>query len=91
MRNYKDISLWKDVTPEQWNDWKWQVENRVTTVEQLKQIISITSEEEAGINECLKTLRGAITPYFASLMDPKDPNCPIRKQAVPTSLLLLQK
>ncbi|HQO43787.1 MAG TPA: lysine 2,3-aminomutase, partial [Bacillota bacterium] len=85
MRNYKDIPLWKDVTPEQWNDWKWQVSNRITTAAQLKQIIELTPEEEAGVNECLKTLRGAVTPYYASLMDPKDPHCPIRKQAVPTS------
>lgn len=85
MRNYNDIPLWKDVTPEQWNDWKWQVSNRITTVEQMKQIVNLTPEEEAGVHECLKTLRGAITPYYASLMDPDDPNCPVRKQAIPTS------
>jgi lysine 2,3-aminomutase len=88
LRNYKDIPLWKDVTPEQWNDWKWQVANRITTVDQLKQVINLTPGEEAGVQECLKTLRGAITPYYASLMDPNDPNCPIRKQAVPNSLEL---
>ena len=88
MRHYTEIELWKDVTPEQWNDWKWQVSNRITTVDQLKKVINITPEEEEGIHECLKTLRMAITPYYASLMDPDDPNCPIRKQAVPTSLEL---
>jgi lysine 2,3-aminomutase len=88
MRSYKDIPLWKDISPEQWNDWKWQVSNRITTADQLKQVIELTPEEEAGVKECLKTLRGAITPYYALLMDPKDPNCPIRKQAVPTSLEL---
>lgn len=88
VRNYKEIEIWKDVTPEQWSDWKWQVANRITTVEQLKQVINITAKEEKGINECLKTLRMAITPYYAMLMDPNDPNCPIRKQAVPTSLEL---
>lgn len=90
MRNYNEIELWKDVTPEQWNDWKWQVANRITTVEQLKQVINITPEEEDGIHECLKTLRMAITPYYASLMDPNDPNCPVRKQAVPTNFELHQ-
>ena len=85
MQNYKDIEIWKDVTPEQWNDWKWQVSNRITSVEQLKQVINITPEEEEGIHKCLKTLRIAITPYYATLMDPNDPHCPIRKQAVPTS------
>lgn len=90
MRNYNEISLWKDVTPEQWNDWKWQIANRITSVEQLKKVINITPEEEEGIHECLKTLRMAITPYYASLMDPNDPNCPVRKQAVPTSFELHQ-
>ncbi len=88
MRKYNEIELWKDVTPEQWNDWKWQVANRIATVEQLKQVINITKEEEDGIHECLKTLRMGITPYYASLMDPNDPNCPVRKQAVPLSIEL---
>ena len=85
MGNYKDIDIYKDVTCEEWNDWKWQVRNRITTVEQLKKIINIQPQEEEAIDKCLKTLRMAITPYYASLMDPNDPNCPIRKQAVPTT------
>lgn len=88
MRNYKEIEIWKDVTQEQWNDWKWQVANRITTVEELKKVINLTQAEEEGINESLKILRMGITPYYASLMDPNDPDCPVRKQAVPTSLEL---
>ncbi len=84
MRNYKEIELWKDVTDEQWNDWHWQVRNRITDVETLKKVINLTPEEEEGINEALEKLRMGITPYYASLMDKDDPNCPIRKQAVPT-------
>ncbi|QUH19804.1 lysine 2,3-aminomutase [Alkaliphilus sp. B6464] len=83
MSNYKDIKMWEDVPEDQWNDWQWQVRNRITTVEDLKKVINITEEEEKGINECLKTLRMGITPYYASLMDKDDPSCPIRKQAVP--------
>ncbi len=88
MRDYREIPLWKDVAREEWNDWKWQVKNRITSVDQLKQVINLTPEEEEGIHECLKTLRMAITPYYATLMDPDDPNCPVRKQAVPTSMEL---
>lgn len=83
MRDYRQIEMWKDVTEEQWKDWHWQVANRITTVDDLKKVISITDEEEKGILECLKTLRMAITPYYITLMDEKDPNCPVRKQAVP--------
>lgn len=88
MRDYKSITLWKDITPEEWNDWKWQVRNRITDVDTLKQVINLTAEEEEGIRKSLETLRMGITPYYATLMDPDDPNCPVRKQAVPTSMEL---
>ncbi len=84
MRNYKDIPLWRNVSEEDWNDWKWQVRNRITNEEVLKQVIEVSSEEEDGIRQCLKMLRMAITPYYATLMDPVDQSCPIRRQAVPT-------
>ncbi|SHE27732.1 MULTISPECIES: lysine 2,3-aminomutase [Caloramator] len=88
MRDYRSIELFKNVTEEEWNDWKWQVRNRITTVEQLKKVINLLPEEEQAIERCLKTLRMAITPYYATLMDKDDPHDPIRKQAVPTLLEL---
>ncbi|MBO8166953.1 MAG: lysine 2,3-aminomutase [Kosmotoga sp.] len=84
MRDYREIPIWKDVSKDNWNDWKWQVRNRITTLEGLRQVINITDEEALGIENCLKTLRMAITPYYATLMDPDNPRCPIRRQAVPT-------
>ena len=84
MRDYREIPMWKDVTPAQWSDWRWQVANRIKTVEALRQIIEITEEEALGIGECLRTLRMSITPYYSTLMDPINQRCPIRRQAVPT-------
>lgn len=82
--SYKNISLWKDITAEQWNDWKWQIANRVTTVEELKEIIPLTKDEANGIKKSLETIPMAITPYYASLMDPEQgAKDPIRKQAIP--------
>ncbi|MEN6327226.1 MAG: lysine 2,3-aminomutase [Syntrophomonas sp.] len=83
-RNYKKIPLWQDVSEEQWQDWKWQFANRITTLEELEQVINLTNEEKIGIKAILKKLRMAITPYYASLMDINDFNCPVRRQAVPT-------
>ncbi|PAB56320.1 lysine 2,3-aminomutase [Anaeromicrobium sediminis] len=83
MRSYKEIEMWKDVTDEQWNDWRWQIKNRITTLEDLKKVVNLTEEEEAGIIKSLEILRMGITPYYASLMDENDPNCPVRLQAVP--------
>lgn len=88
MRDYREIPLWKDVTADQWNDWHWQVSNRITSLEQLKQVIELNEEESEGVEKCLQVFRMAITPYYASLMDPSDRNCPIRKQAVPNSFEL---
>lgn len=83
-RNYRDIALWKNVTAEDWNDWRWQLSNRITTIEELEQVINLTKEERYGVQASLEKLRMAITPYYATLMNPSNPNCPIRKQAVPT-------
>ena len=84
MAYYNEIELWKDVTPEEWNDWRWQVENRIDTVEKLKKIINVTQEEEENINKVLEKFRMGITPYYAAHMDKDDPRDPIRMQAVPT-------
>jgi lysine 2,3-aminomutase len=81
---YNEIELWKDVKPEEWSDWKWQIENRIDTVDQLRQIINITDEEEANISKVLEKFRMGITPYYAAHMDKEDPRDPIRMQAVPT-------
>lgn len=82
-RNWKDIEVWKDVSESDWNDWKWQVRHRITTVEQLKKVVNLTAKEEEDINAVVKSFRLGITPYYASLMDPDDPRCPVRMQAVP--------
>lgn len=76
--------LFPAVTDEQWNDWKWQVKNRVETLEDLKKYISLTPAEEEGVKKTLSTLRMAITPYYLSLIDPNDPFDPVRRQCIPT-------
>ena len=84
MAESKRKIFFPEVSDEQWNDWKWQVKNRIETVEELKKHIKLTEEEEVGIRESLKTLRMAITPYYLSLIDTDDPFDPIRKQSIPT-------
>ena len=48
IRNWKDIPLFKDVTDEQWNDWHWQVNNRLSTVEEIAQVVNLTEQEKKG-------------------------------------------
>ena len=77
--------LFPNVTDAEWNDWRWQVRNRVETLEELKKYIELTPAEEEGVKKSLATLRMAITPYYLSLIDPNNPSCPIRRQAIPTA------
>ena len=84
MTESRRYELFPNVTDEQWNDWRWQVKNRIETLEDLKKYVSLTPEEEEGVKKTLQTLRMAITPYYISLIDPENPNCPVRRQAVPT-------
>ena len=67
-----------------WSDWKWQIKNRITGIDKLAQIVSLSETEQQEIDYCLRNFRMAITPYYASLMDTQNPSCPIRMQAVPT-------
>ncbi|WP_040214728.1 lysine 2,3-aminomutase [Clostridium polynesiense] len=88
MKVNRRFELFKDVPNEEWQDWKWQIRNKVETLEELKKYLPLTKAEEEGVKECLGTLRMAITPYYLSLIDPQDSHDPIRKQAVPTALEL---
>lgn len=77
-------AIWSQVPDEQWNDWRWQLANRITTVEQLRKVVPLSDAEENVIAESLIKLRMAITPYYASLIDVDDPQCPIRMRSIPT-------
>ena len=77
------IQTFKNATPLDWEDWRWQIRNRIKTKEVLERIIQLTPEEEKGIEGAGNKLTMSIPPYWASLMDPEDPNCPIRLQSVP--------
>ena len=77
--------LFADVSAKDWNDWRWQVRNRIETLDDLKKYIKLTHEEEEGVARCLESLRMAITPYYLSLIDLENPFDPVRLQAVPTA------
>ena len=77
--------LFPDVPEEKWNNWHWQVQNRITDIDTLKTYLPMSPEEEAGARKALENFRMAITPYYLTLIDPDDPYDPIRRQAVPTA------
>jgi lysine 2,3-aminomutase len=68
----------------EWNDWHWQYAHRIKDVKTLSSLLPLSEQEKRDIALCLLRFRMAITPYFLSLIDPEDPEDPIRKQAVPS-------
>lgn len=78
-----NIMMILNATEENWDDWKWQLRNRITSVDKLTQFLNLTSEEKEQIEQVGKRFRWAVSPYYLSLMDPNDPEDPIRKQGVP--------
>ena len=76
--------FWHDVSDADWNDWRWQLKHRITTVEQLQRFMpTLTPEELAGATLANHKLALGITPYFFNLIDPADENCPVRRQMIP--------
>jgi lysine 2,3-aminomutase len=73
----------RGIDPSDWADWGWQMRNRIRSAEALREWIDPTAEEEAAIRDLASRFRFVITPYYASLMNPTDPDCPMRKQVVP--------
>ena len=77
--------FWSHVPDREWNDWRWQLKHRITSVEQLERLMpTLAPEERAGaILAGQSKLAMAVTPYFFNLIDPADESCPIRRQVIP--------
>jgi lysine 2,3-aminomutase len=76
-------------TQEDWNDWRWQLQHRITTSRQLGKIIRLSENEKNSFHFQNATLPLAITPYYASLIDPDNPEQPLRRSMVPVTGELL--
>ena len=69
----------------EWNDWRWQMRRRISTVEELGRYLHLNEAQRAQIRAAGAQYRWSITPYYASLMDRDDPACPLRLQQVPSA------
>src|SRR5271154_6721217 len=77
---------WADVPDHQWDDWRWQSQNAVRSVRQLRNLLSFTDEELEAIGRLESEYKLAIPPYYFPLINPADRNDPIRRQSVPSPL-----
>lgn len=78
--------LWRNVPKKQWDDWRWQSQNAVRSVRQLRELLPFTSEELEAIGALEAEYKLAIPPYYFSLIDVDDPRDPIRLQSVTSPL-----
>ena len=75
--------FYPEISAKQWDDWHWQIRNRITTLEELGRMIRLSEEEQMAISMKRRSLPVSITPYFASLLDPGDPHQALRRTVVP--------
>ncbi len=80
--NYVNI-FWPSITKDKWNDWRWQMANRLRTIEQLEKILTLKPYQIARYRRLIDIFHYTVTPYYISLINPSDPEDPIRKQCVP--------
>ncbi|HLA99345.1 MAG TPA: KamA family radical SAM protein, partial [Anaerolineales bacterium] len=80
----KRAPAYAQVPAEKWDSWRWQLSHRINTVEEFEQVIPLTESERKALS-APGLFRVDITPYFISLIDPDDPDDPIRRQVVPTA------
>ncbi len=84
IRDRTAIPRFKDVGDADWNDYKWQLRNRLTSTEDFESVLNLTDAQRTDLEACMGKFRVSVTPYYASLMDPDDPTDPVRMQGVPT-------
>jgi lysine 2,3-aminomutase len=80
----KRAAIYADIPDEKWNNWRWQLSNRINTPNEFEKVITLTENEHKALS-APNLFRVDITPYFISLIDPNDPDDPVRKQVVPTA------
>jgi len=76
--------FFQHVSDREWDDWHWQLRHRITTLDELEGMFRLSTEEQSALGEHGTALPVAITPYYASLLDPDDPSQPLRRTVIPT-------
>jgi lysine 2,3-aminomutase len=66
-----------DTTDQEWCDWHWQMRARLRTPQQLQHVFQLSADELAASSQHRDSLPVGITPYYAALMDRKNPEDPL--------------
>ena len=80
----KDLLEYFGATGEDWDDWHWQLKNRISSADVLKHFMHLSEEQVDLLNKISAKYRWATTPYYLSLMDYEDLSYPIDRMAIPS-------
>src|SRR3990172_7844299 len=69
-------------TDSEWNDWRWQLRNRIKTLKELERIVNLSGDERDAITRHNGPLPVGINPYYATLLDTNDPMQPLRRTVI---------
>ncbi len=84
LENQKRIKEYFKASEQDWENWRWQLKNRITTIDVLKELLPLDKQELDEIDKTGSRYRWAVSPYYLSLIDPDDPDDPVKKQCIPT-------
>jgi lysine 2,3-aminomutase len=73
---------WRSIPEEKWRDWRWQMGHRLTTEDDLRNVLPLNGTVSEELSRCLQRFRMAIPPYFAALVAKDGPGGPLWRQAV---------
>lgn len=98
-KKYQDKALEKkqkllsilDATEDDWNDYKWQLKNRISDVDILNKIVNLSEKDIEDIKKVGSSYRWAISPYYLSLMDDEDLLDPIKLQSIPMDIEMIDE
>ncbi|HOO28859.1 MAG TPA: KamA family radical SAM protein, partial [Lachnospiraceae bacterium] len=84
-KHKEELLSYFEAEENEWEDWHWQLKNRISSVSTLKKFINLSEQQIAMFEEISKKYRWATTPYYLSLMDYEDMSYPINRMALPTA------
>jgi glutamate 2,3-aminomutase len=84
LRNQERIKNYFQASDDDWDSWRWQLKNRITTSAVLKELLPLEKTELEEIEKTGSLYRWAVSPYYLSLIDPDNPDDPVKKQCIPS-------
>ncbi|HCU23778.1 MAG TPA: lysine 2,3-aminomutase [Deltaproteobacteria bacterium] len=81
---YQRCTPWREVPRSDWDNWKWQLQHTITTAEQVAEVLPLAEADQESLRHTFAKYKFAVAPYYLSLADPHNPECPIRLQCIPS-------